>query len=116
VGYATSVAALGFQALVPQVETLFREGSVPREIMRLADFRQDLAETRADPTGRAIFDTLGIAPFTDAVTTLSSWHSFAEGPQRRPGTIENPMKDVGRNDPCPCGSGKKFKKCCLAAA
>lgn len=22
-------------------------------------------------------------------------------------------KDVGRNEPCPCGSGKKFKKCCL---
>ena len=20
-------------------------------------------------------------------------------------------KDVGRNDPCPCGSGKKFKRC-----
>ena len=24
----------------------------------------------------------------------------------------NPYKDIGRNDPCPCGSGKKFKKCC----
>ncbi|MGF1768981.1 SEC-C domain-containing protein [Enterovibrio makurazakiensis] len=24
----------------------------------------------------------------------------------------NPYKSVGRNDPCPCGSGKKFKKCC----
>ena len=23
------------------------------------------------------------------------------------------LKKVGRNDPCPCGSGKKFKKCCL---
>ncbi len=23
------------------------------------------------------------------------------------------MKDSGRNDPCPCGSGKKYKKCCL---
>ena len=23
---------------------------------------------------------------------------------------------VGRNDPCPCGSGKKFKKCCGDAA
>ena len=23
-------------------------------------------------------------------------------------------QDIGRNDPCPCGSGKKFKKCCLA--
>lgn len=22
-------------------------------------------------------------------------------------------QEVGRNDPCPCGSGKKFKKCCL---
>ena len=25
------------------------------------------------------------------------------------------MTAVGRNDPCPCGSGKKYKKCCLAA-
>lgn len=24
------------------------------------------------------------------------------------------MNKVGRNDPCPCGSGKKFKKCCEA--
>jgi len=24
-------------------------------------------------------------------------------------------KKVGRNDPCPCGSGKKYKKCCLTA-
>jgi SWIM/SEC-C metal-binding protein len=23
-------------------------------------------------------------------------------------------KKVGRNDPCPCGSGKKFKRCCGA--
>lgn len=22
---------------------------------------------------------------------------------------------VGRNDPCPCGSGKKYKKCCMKA-
>jgi hypothetical protein len=22
------------------------------------------------------------------------------------------MDKVGRNDPCPCGSGKKYKKCC----
>jgi len=23
---------------------------------------------------------------------------------------------VGRNAPCPCGSGRKYKKCCLSAA
>ncbi|MCE5243667.1 MAG: SEC-C domain-containing protein, partial [Desulfobacteraceae bacterium] len=31
------------------------------------------------------------------------------------GSTPQPMKKdrkVGRNDPCPCGSGKKFKKCC----
>ncbi len=22
-------------------------------------------------------------------------------------------KKVGRNEPCPCGSGKKYKKCCI---
>jgi hypothetical protein len=26
--------------------------------------------------------------------------------------IRNTRRRVGRNDPCPCGSGKKFKKCC----
>lgn len=31
-------------------------------------------------------------------------------------TITNPNKDVGRNDPCPCGSGKKYKKCGLIGA
>lgn len=32
-------------------------------------------------------------------------------PQRR-GTIKR-MARIGRNDPCPCGSGKKVKRCCL---
>jgi hypothetical protein len=26
--------------------------------------------------------------------------------------VSNPYRYVGRNDPCPCGSGKKFKRCC----
>lgn len=28
-------------------------------------------------------------------------------------TVQNPDSKIGRNDPCPCGSGKKHKKCCL---
>jgi len=27
-------------------------------------------------------------------------------------TVVRAEDKVGRNDPCPCGSGKKFKKCC----
>jgi len=30
-------------------------------------------------------------------------------------TIQRNQPKVGRNDPCPCGSGQKFKKCCGAA-
>lgn len=30
-----------------------------------------------------------------------------------PTTGQSTIKKVGRNDPCPCGSGKKYKKCCL---
>ena len=28
-------------------------------------------------------------------------------------TIVRTEKKVGRNDPCPCGSGKKYKHCCM---
>ena len=31
-------------------------------------------------------------------------------------TIRRETPKIGRNDPCPCGSGKKYKKCCGAAA
>jgi uncharacterized protein len=37
--------------------------------------------------------------------------SDEEGGAQEP--VVNPNRDVGRNDPCPCGSGLKYKKCCL---
>jgi SEC-C motif-containing protein len=35
------------------------------------------------------------------------------GPAEKPKPVVNALK-IGRNDPCHCGSGKKFKKCCGA--
>jgi len=34
------------------------------------------------------------------------------GRPQAPQPHQNTEKKVGRNDPCPCGSGKKYKKCC----
>lgn len=34
----------------------------------------------------------------------------------KPQTLKREGDKTGRNDPCPCGSGKKFKKCCAVAA
>jgi SEC-C motif-containing protein len=42
---------------------------------------------------------------------------FYAGPVREgPAPIHSTGPKVGRNDPCPCGSGKKHKQCCLRKA
>jgi SEC-C motif-containing protein len=41
------------------------------------------------------------------------WY-YVEGRLVVPKTTTRGQPKVGRNDPCPCGSGKKYKKCCGA--
>ncbi len=50
---------------------------------------------------------------TDAL--LREQHAGSAEPQT-PQTVQRATPKIGRNEPCPCGSGKKFKKCCGAAA
>jgi hypothetical protein len=38
--------------------------------------------------------------------------AYADASRLRPETFTRPGEKIGRNDLCPCGSGKKFKKCC----
>jgi uncharacterized protein len=95
------------------------------------EFEAMLAKAEENPEkaeGEAI-----LTPFGSTVAELSSWHGYSEEFRRRRADIErrkiqdlmeggrreaqtvleNPHRHVGRNDPCPCGSGKKYKKCCL---
>jgi uncharacterized protein len=46
----------------------------------------------------------------DHFTTLAEYWREQRSPR-----MPLRAKKVGRNDPCPCGSGKKWKKCCGAA-
>ncbi len=41
---------------------------------------------------------------------------FKSAQRQKPQTMVRKGEKVGRNDPCPCGSGKKYKKCCGSAA
>jgi uncharacterized protein len=43
------------------------------------------------------------------VEALSFWR-LAQNPIAPP-SANATIKNIGRNDPCPCGSGRKFKKC-----
>ncbi len=49
-----------------------------------------------------------IPPKTEENQNLST-NRPAEGPVMRKRVV---VKEIGRNDPCPCGSGKKYKNCC----
>lgn len=59
--------------------------------------------------GREQLDQMGIKIDLDATATDISSFSFENGIN---GTMTKNTKKVYPNDPCPCGSGKKFKKCC----
>ena len=45
-------------------------------------------------------------------TPLTASHGEGDGTVRKEPVRKK--NQVGRNDPCPCGSGKKYKKCCGA--
>ena len=85
-----------------------------------------IAREEAEPL--TVFAREGLAPIDDAIARLATTEvelqeiyrdaAEEEGPDddgTEPGApVTNPFRNVGRNDLCPCGSGKKFKKCCGA--
>ena len=123
VAWLDAVAYLGFSNLRPLAEQVFADGRVSYLTMDMDDFDRALERRLSAPDEMRFLADERLHPFTDTVGTLSKWHAFSpeylrqkRKEERGAGswmTVENPLRHVGRNDPCPCGSGKKFKKCCL---
>lgn len=131
VGWVSAVALLGLEALAGVVKRAFARGLIDPLAMKYDHFHQDLGRTLADPDRLSGFRHDRTEPLDDAIGELSGWYAFSDAAKREqerraagmggtgpePSTglqpAINPFKEVGRNDPCPCGSGKKFKKCCL---
>ena len=53
-----------------------------------------------------------VARFAGRYATIKSIGARFVGPEK---ADASPKAKVGRNDPCPCGSGRKYKKCCGAS-
>jgi len=122
--WVQAVACLGWSDLAAQAEELFARGFVDIAWMEEEDFRAGLQRTLDDPEGMAGFDEYGVGPFGNVFEELKGFANTAPAlPEQsmyggplydEPGQpIINPLRGIGRNDPCPCGSGKKYKKCCL---
>jgi len=90
---------------IPDVETIEEDTAVKLEF----DFKRlykQMVEYKAEP--------LYTLPEWNGIFTDEEQKTLYTE-QKRSHTIIRNAEKVGRNDPCPCGSGKKHKKCCGAA-
>lgn len=115
--WAFVVGALGYDSLSAEVARAISRGAVSSELLDIKDFHALLQLSRAAPDGLEGFRDQFVEPFEATIETLAPWFEDEDEEETADaGTpVVNPLRDVGRNDPCPCGSGKKYKKCCLAA-
>jgi yecA family protein len=88
--------------------------------MDLAWFEQEMATP--PERRRQELRSRGRSYLRDPKTEIGWWAAYTEEPMRRTQadappatTIVRDAPKVGRNDPCPCGSGRKYKKCHGAA-
>ena len=125
-GWLQAISLLGLRDLVPLVDGAFREDRMPEEWIDRPQFDEDLAEAERAPDDIDRFTQNNLGYIEDVLVSLdwtrrtedvfdedgeeAPWSDFAYPNE----PVRNPWRHVGRNDPCPCGSGKKAKKCCLA--
>jgi hypothetical protein len=110
-------------AVFPDLRRAYDEGLIDPQVIG----RTELDEVEASPRGDHLERMKDRHPPIDGVAKATSWwarsgnlasgrraEELAAGDFDDDAPIETyraPMK-VGRNEPCPCGSGKKYKKCC----
>jgi hypothetical protein len=125
-GWQSAIAMLGLAELKPLVAQAFEREFISPGWLGFEHFEEDLQCAIDDPSWLTHRSSGEYSLFGDTIDELSTWHCFspkeAKTEWREPawrhdshfaGPAINPFKAVGRNDPCPCGSGRKFKKCCL---
>ncbi|APR74742.1 SEC-C motif domain protein [Minicystis rosea] len=97
-------------AVQAAVDAAFDEGRVDPMFFQ----KSDIEELRAEPRWSLppdIYDPMTY--FRSGL--LGQMKRNVEEEERRRATPTRPLgpQKIGRNEPCPCGSGKKYKKCCL---
>jgi len=126
-GWVDAVAWLGLTELKPLVQQAFLRRSIHPGWLTFRDFEQDLQYSVEHPGAPPLHDDGPLTLFGETVAELSGWAGFEpKAPSKDKSALRlldsfgtphrEPLRNVGRNDPCPCGSGKKFKKCCLNSA
>jgi hypothetical protein len=109
---------LEFISVFAELRRALQEGLLQSSAVRA----EVLDEIERAPRGALIEDfARRHPPITDVIQETRWWGGFQQASDRSDvslaGRVTKPyysQPKVGRNDPCPCGSGKKYKKCCGA--
>jgi preprotein translocase subunit SecA len=89
--------------------------SLARDTLRLvmrADVRRTPAPSPQTAQKTEVASHASVTAFAGGPPSAGEGEEIARA--KKHGPVQRRVKKVGRNDPCPCGSGKKYKKCCLA--
>ena len=119
----SSVGLRGYAQVDPKVEYK-REGMRTFDLMwsgideRVIDIVYRIEQVEEDALRSTWRETAAIHEDTPSAAQLEQpERSFSDGSEAGPiQPIRNSGQKVGRNDPCPCGSGKKYKNCCARSA
>ena len=96
------------EEIYEEIKEAFKKGIVDETILDLKFVDQKLAQSEEKVIAELQDKRNGY--IVDTIEEMEWWAGFLEPPQKQ---VIN-KKKVGRNEPCPCGSGKKYKKCCGA--
>jgi len=111
---ASDAADIEALAVFPELRRAYDEGLVDPQSMA----PEELEEAESAPRGWMLEAMRTRRPPIDDVVTATSWWSALGEGEDEDAAIVDPQepyrapRKVGRNEPCPCGSGKKYKKCC----
>lgn len=111
-GWQEAIALLGLSSLAPRIAAARADARLLEDEDDPDWFELTLAEAVARPDDASRFAERELGYIDDLVAELEAALEPEDEPEPEE-PVQNPLRDVGRNDPCPCGSGKKFKKCCL---
>ncbi len=121
IGWYTAIAVVGLVQCHGLVRKAYAKGFIAHWYAKWHHVQDDLRELTGDEDRNAWLERERLYHLEDSLAALSEWTFGASRDLVEPMATRmlavppqvNPFRDVGRNDPCPCGSGRKFKKCCL---
>jgi preprotein translocase subunit SecA len=110
-GVRDKVTDLVFRARISTAATAPRR-SIYRETAAVHDTQQEYGVSENLRRDQEAGIPIGPPPGGNGGGEMQAASNQSQGEGARVKTIVREAPKVGRNDPCPCGSGKKYKKCC----